>query len=151
MLGSNTMSSSNGFPVNGHRPTNGHAVVSRRSSRNVLGGELEPCSRDPLTGFFRDGACNTGPQDVGSHTVCCRVTAEFLAFLRSNGNDLMTPMPQYNFPGLQPGDQWCVCAASWKQAFDAGVACPVVLEATHEAALEVVDLEDLEEHAAEDD
>jgi uncharacterized protein (DUF2237 family) len=140
------MSSTNGHHVNGHG-VNGHAKLPAKA-RNVLGGELQPCSVDPLTGFFRDGACNTGPQDRGSHTVCARVTQEFLEYLRSQGNDLITPAPQYNFPGLQDGDQWCVCAASWRQAAEAGLACPVVLEATHEAALTIVDLADLEAHRA---
>jgi len=117
------------------------------TQRNVLGGPLAPCSTDPLTGFTRTGCCETGPDDLGSHTVCARVTAEFLAFSRSRGNDLSTPMPEYGFPGLKPGDQWCVCAARWKEAFDAGVAPPVVLAATHEAALEVITFEDLKAHA----
>jgi len=140
------MSSNNGHSLNGHK-ANGHAA-GQAYARNVLGGRLEPCSVDPLTGFFRDGACNTGPQDRGSHTVCARVTREFLDYIRSQGNDLITPAPQYDFPGLQPGDQWCVCAASWRQAFEAGVACPVVLEATHEDALKVVELAELEQHRA---
>lgn len=140
------MSSNNGHSLNGHG-VNGHAA-HQTHARNVLGGRLEPCSVDPLTGFFRDGACNTGPQDRGSHTVCARVTREFLDYIRSQGNDLITPAPQYDFPGLQPGDQWCVCAASWRQAFEAGVACPVVLEATHEDALKVVELAELEQHRA---
>lgn len=138
------MSSTNGHRVNGHR-ANGHAKLPEKA-RNVLGGELAACSIDPLTGFFRDGACNTGPQDRGSHTVCAKVTQEFLEYLRANGNDLITAAPQYDFPGLTDGDQWCVCAASWRQAAQAGVACPVVLEATHESALTIVDLADLEEH-----
>lgn len=140
------MSSNNGHSVNGHG-LNGHAARPGYA-RNVLGGRLEPCSVDPMTGFFRDGACNTGPQDRGSHTVCARVTREFLEYIRSQGNDLITPAPQYDFPGLQPGDQWCVCAASWRQAFAAGKACPVVLEATHEDALKIVDLAELEQHRA---
>ena len=140
------MSSNNGHSVNGHG-LNGH-VARPAYARNVLGGRLEPCSVDPLTGFFRDGACNTAPQDRGSHTVCARVTREFLDYIRSQGNDLITPAPQYDFPGLEPGDQWCVCAASWRQAFEAGVACPVVLEATHEDALKIVDLAELEQHRA---
>ncbi len=114
---------------------------------NVLGTPLQMCSRDPLTGWYRDGCCNTDDQDRGSHTVCARVTEEFLAFLASRGNDLITPMPQHRFPGLRPGDQWCVVAASWRQAYRAGVACPVVLEATHAAALEVVPLEELMQYA----
>lgn len=102
---------------------------------------------DPLTGFTRTGCCETGPDDLGSHTVCARVTAEFLAFSRSCGNDLSTPMPDYGFPGLKPGDHWCVCAARWKEAFDAGVAPPVVLAATHAAALDVIPFEDLKARA----
>lgn len=140
------MSSTNGHGANGHG-LNGHAKLPKKA-RNVHGGELQACSVDPLTGFFRDGACNTGPQDRGSHTVCAQVTQEFLEFLQANGNDLMTPAPQYNFPGLSDGDQWCVCAASWRQAAEAGLACPVVLEATHESALNIVDLAELEKHRA---
>lgn len=117
------------------------------SARNVLGGPLVACSYDPLTGFFRDGCCSTGPQDVGSHTVCARVTAEFLAYSGSRGNDLSTPRPEYRFRGLKPGDRWCVCASRWMEAWKAGVAPPVVLEATHEAALRVVPLEALRAHA----
>ena len=101
----------------------------------------------PLTGFFRDGCCNTSPQDIGSHTVCAVMTAEFLAFSRSQGNDLATPMPQYGFPGLKPGDRWCLCASRWKGAFDADVAPQVVLEATHAVTLHVVSLADLKQHA----
>jgi uncharacterized protein (DUF2237 family) len=119
----------------------------RRSGRNVLGGPLLACSFDPLTGFFRDGCCTTGPEDLGSHTVCARVTEAFLAFSRERGNDLSTPRPEYRFRGLKPGDRWCVCAARWLEACDAGVAPPVVLEATHEAALRIVPLKRLLEHA----
>lgn len=118
-------------------------------AKNVLGGELEACSTSPLTGFFRDGCCNTGPEDVGSHTVCTRVTAEFLDFSLSQGNDLLTPMPEYGFPGLQPGDQWCLCASRWAQAFGAGAAPQVVMAATHERALEVITLDQLRDHATE--
>lgn len=100
-----------------------------------------------MTGFFRDGSCHTCQEDVGSHTVCCQVTEAFLLFSRSRGNDLSTPNPQYQFPGLKPGDRWCVCAARWREAADAGVAPPVILEATHERALEVIALADLEYHA----
>jgi uncharacterized protein (DUF2237 family) len=117
--------------------------------RNVLGGELESCSTDPLTGFYRDGCCNTGPEDLGSHTVCAVVTAEFLAHQRQVGNDLSTPRPEYGFVGLQPGDRWCVCAARWQQAYDAGMAPPVVLAATHSRALEAVSLAALREHAVD--
>ena len=119
------------------------------TDRNVLGGELEPCGTDPLTGFYRDGCCTTGPEDVGSHTICAVVTAEFLAHQRSVGNDLSTPLPAYGFPGLQPGDRWCVVAARWLQAHEAGVAAPVVLASTHERALEIVPLEVLRSHAVD--
>lgn len=118
-----------------------------RKARNVLGGELATCSRAPLTGFYRNGCCDTGPDDHGSHTVCVRVSREFLEFSRSRGNDLTTPAPESGFAGLAPGDRWCLCAARWKEAYDAGLAPPVVLEATHEAALDVVDLAALREHA----
>ena len=115
--------------------------------RNVLGGPLATCSTAPLTGFYRDGCCNTGPEDVGLHVVCTRVTQAFLEFARGQGNDLITPAPQYNFPGLKPGDRWCVCAATWRQAFEAGVASPVILAATHEETLAVIPLEALKQHA----
>jgi len=118
-------------------------------AKNVLGGELEACSTSPLTGFFRDGCCNTGPEDVGSHTVCTRVTAEFLDFSLSQGNDLLTPMPEYGFPGLQPGDQWCLCASRWAQALGAGAAPQVVLAATHERALDEITLDQLRDHATD--
>jgi uncharacterized protein (DUF2237 family) len=118
-----------------------------RVQLNVLGTPLAPCSMDPLTGFYRDGCCKTGKDDTGSHVVCCRVTAEFLAFSRSRGNDLSTPRPEYQFPGLKPGDQWCVCAVRWREALEAGVAPRVVLEATHEAVLRFVAITDLERHA----
>ncbi len=114
---------------------------------NVLGGPLQGCSLTPRTGWFRDGCCNTDRSDRGSHTVCAKVTLEFLEFIRERGNDLITPAPQVGFPGLQPGDQWCVCAASWRQAFKAGKACPVVLESTHVSALRLVPLEELLTHA----
>ncbi len=116
-------------------------------ARNVLGGELVPCSVDPLTGFYRDGCCNTGAEDVGVHTVCTRVTQEFLVFSMQVGNDLSTPQPGLGFAGLRPGDQWCLCAPRWQEAFEAGVAPPVVLEATHAATLEWVRLDDLKQHA----
>lgn len=115
--------------------------------RNVLGGTLESCCTSPMTGFYRTGRCETGPQDVGLHVVCARVTSEFLAFSKAKGNDLSTPVPELGFPGLQPGDKWCLCAARWKEALAAGVAPPVVLGATHEAALEIVSLADLKRHA----
>jgi len=113
------------------------------TARNVLGTELEPCSLDPVTGFFRDGCCNTDEHDRGLHVVCTRVTAEFLEFSRSRGNDLVTPRLEFNFPGLKPGDQWCLCAMRWKEAFEADLAPPVVLQATHERALDVVTLAQL--------
>ena len=116
---------------------------------NVLGGTLEPCSNDPLTGFFRDGCCTTGPEDVGRHTICAVVTPEFLAHQRTVGNDLSTPVPAFGFPGLQPGDRWCVVAARWRQAYDDGVAAPVVLASTHEQALEIVPLDILKAHAVD--
>ena len=116
---------------------------------NVLGGELMPCSRDPLTGFFRNGCCETGPEDTGLHTVCAVMTAEFLAYSKSVGNDLSTPMPQYGFPGLKPGDRWCLCAPRWKEAFDAGCAPQVVLEATHEETLAITPLGVLKDFAVD--
>lgn len=115
--------------------------------KNVLGGDLEICSLSPMTGFYRDGCCNTGPEDGGSHTVCIRVTKEFLAFSKARGNDLSTPMPDFGFPGLKPGDRWCLCAARWKEALAAGAAPHIVLTATHERALDVVSLDDLKKHA----
>ena len=118
-----------------------------KPAKNVLGQKLETCGCEPMTGFYRDGCCNTGPQDLGVHTVCCVVTAEFLAVSARLGNDLSTPMPQYGFPGLKPGDRWCVCAARWLQVHEAGAACPVVLEATHEATLGIVSFDMLLEHA----
>jgi uncharacterized protein (DUF2237 family) len=118
------------------------------TAKNVLGTPLQTCSEAPLTGFYRDGCCNTGADDRGLHLVCCRVTAEFLAHQRAVGNDLITPVPHFRFPGLKPGDGWCVCVQRWQQSLEAGVACPVVLEATHIATLEFVDLEDLKKHAA---
>ncbi len=114
---------------------------------NVLGYELVPCSYDPLTGYFRDGCCNSDDSDSGAHVICVKVTREFLAFSILRGNDLSTPRPSYRFAGLQPGDRWCLCASRWKDACDAGVAPPVVLESTHIRALEFVLLEDLEKHA----
>lgn len=114
---------------------------------NVLGQALKDCSFDPLTGYFRDGCCKTSSVDTGSHVICARVTQEFLTFSLAQGNDLITPRPAYQFPGLQPGDQWCLCAMRWKEAFDAGVAPPVVLESTNERALHYVTLEQLQQHA----
>jgi uncharacterized protein (DUF2237 family) len=118
-------------------------------ARNVLGGELEPCGMDPVTGFFRDGCCNTSPEDVGSHTICAVVTAEFLEHQRSIGNDLMTPAPAFAFPGLEPGDRWCVTAANWLRAHEDGAPALVVLASTHERALDVVPLHALREHAVD--
>jgi uncharacterized protein (DUF2237 family) len=117
--------------------------------RNVLGGELEVCGTEPLTGFYRDGCCNTGDEDLGSHTVCAVVTVEFLAHQREIGNDLSTPRPELGFAGLRPGDRWCVCASRWRAAYEAGVAAPVVLAATHERALEVIPLGMLREHSVD--
>ena len=119
----------------------------RRSGRNVLGGPLAPCSDEPLTGFYRDGCCNTGVEDVGSHTVCAVMTAEFLAFSKERGNDLSTPVPEFQFRGLKPGDRWCLCAPRWQEAFAAGRAPKVVLAATHEGALEFAELVDLKRFA----
>jgi uncharacterized protein (DUF2237 family) len=122
--------------------------MSRDQDVNVVGGVLLPCSQEPLTGFYRDGCCATGPEDVGSHTVCALMTEEFLEFSRAAGNDLSTPRPELAFPGLQPGDRWCVCASRWLEAYDAGCAPPVVLGATHARALDVVSIELLTSHAA---
>ena len=114
---------------------------------NVLGTPLRACSLDPLTGWYRDGCCNTDQHDRGSHTVCARVTQDFLQHLQDQGNDLVTPAPHYNFPGLRPGDKWCVCASSWRQAAEIGVGCPVDLQATHMSALRLVSLELLMAHS----
>lgn len=119
------------------------------SDLNVLGGPLAVCSVRPLTGFYRDGCCNTGSEDLGLHVVCTQVTREFLEFARRQGNDLVSPAPHFGFPGLKPGDRWCVCAATWRQAYEAGVAAPVVLEATHEETLAVIPLEALKEYAVD--
>ena len=115
--------------------------------KNVLGGALAPCSTSPRTGFYRDGCCNTGPEDLGLHVVCVQVTEEFLAFARGRGNDLITPAPEFGFPGLQHGDRWCVCAATWREAFAASIAAPIVLAATHEETLAVIPLDALKQHA----
>ncbi|MEZ2226370.1 MAG: DUF2237 domain-containing protein [Microcoleus sp.] len=116
---------------------------------NVLGGKLETCCTSPMTGYYRDGKCNTGGGDYGAHTVCAQLTADFLQFSKSRGNDLITPVPAFNFPGLKPGDCWCLCASRWKEAMDAGVAPKVVLSATHALTLEYVSLEELKQHAAD--
>ncbi len=116
-------------------------------AKNVLGGEIESCCTSPMTGFYRDGRCNTGEEDAGAHVVCAEVTEEFLEFSRRTGNDLSTPVPGMGFPGLVPGDRWCVCAARWREALQAGYAPPVVLAATHERALEFVSIDDLKRHA----
>jgi uncharacterized protein (DUF2237 family) len=123
--------------------------AGRVTERNVLGGQLEPCGTDPMTGFFRDGACRTGPQDIGSHTICAVVTREFLEHQQSIGNDLVTPLPEYGFPGLVPGDRWCVTAANWARAYNAAAAAPVVLASTHERVLSIVPLVALREHAVD--
>ncbi|MCU1657687.1 MAG: hypothetical protein JWO57_2343 [Pseudonocardiales bacterium] len=119
------------------------------TERNVLGDKLEPCGMDPVTGFFRDGCCSTGPEDFGSHTICAVATAEFLDHQRSIGNDLSTPHPQYHFPGLVPGDRWCVTAVNWARAYNDGVAAPIVLASTNEAVLEIVPLAVLQECAVD--
>lgn len=118
-------------------------------SRNVLGGQLQPCSSEPVTGFYRDGCCNTGLGDVGSHTVCAVLSEEFLAHQKSVGNDLSSARLEYGFAGLNPGDRWCVCASRWRQAYDAGAASPVILAATHVRALELIPLAALRKHAAD--
>jgi uncharacterized protein (DUF2237 family) len=119
----------------------------RAAPKNVLGERLDECCSKPLTGFYRDGSCNTGPEDFGVHTVCTRVDADFLAFSKAAGNDLSTPVPQFGFDGLKPGDCWCLCAARWKEAFDAGQAPRIRLAATHEATLEIVPLDTLKKYA----
>ena len=117
---------------------------------NVLGEPLQPCSMNPLTGFYRDGCCKTGEDDSGKHIVCAQMTEDFLNYTKSRGNDLSPAIPQFGFPGLKPGDQWCLCASRWKEALDAGMAPPVQLRATHEAALEIVSLDELQHHALPD-
>ena len=129
--------------TNGNGNGNGH----RPKPKNVLGTELQSCCTDPMTGFYRDGYCRTGADDTERHTVCIIATDEFLAFSKAAGNDLSTPMPQYAFPGLKEGDQWCLCMLRWREAFEAGMAPQVILEATHEAALTVVSLDDLKQYA----
>ncbi|MEH1804008.1 DUF2237 family protein [Nostoc sp.] len=116
-------------------------------AKNVIDGNLEVCCTSPVTGFYRDGFCRTGGQDFGSHVVCAQVTSEFLEFTKSQGNDLSTAVPDFNFPGLKPGDRWCLCASRWQEALEAGVAPPVILSATHARALEVVSLDELKKHA----
>lgn len=123
--------------------------MEKDESLNALGTELEECSSAPLTGFFRDGSCDTNAQDIGSHTVCAVVTQAFLEFSRDKGNDLVTPLPEYGFPGLKPGDRWCLCAGRWQEALDAGAAPRVAIRATHRKALEVVALEDLKKYAVD--
>jgi uncharacterized protein (DUF2237 family) len=119
-------------------------------AKNVLGKPLKVCCTNPMTGFYRTGTCDTGPGDDGLHVVCARMTAEFLRFSRSRGNDLSTPFPEAGFPGLKPGDQWCLCASRWKEALEAGMAPPVVLAATHISTLEFVSLDELTAHAVDD-
>lgn len=119
-------------------------------ARNVLGEKLQPCCKFPMTGFYRDGYCNTGPEDIGQHTVCIRVTDQFLKFSREAGNDLSTPHPELDFPGLIAGDQWCLCALRWQEALEAGAAPQVILSSTHESALEVIKIEDLKKFAIDE-
>jgi hypothetical protein len=119
------------------------------NAKNVLGSPLETCCTEPMTGFYRTGCCETGPEDQGVHVVCAQVTEAFLSYTKAQGNDLSTPMPMFEFPGLKPGDRWCLCAARWKESLEDGVAPPVVLAATHAAALKFVSLEDLKNHALE--
>ena len=119
-------------------------------AKNVLGTKLQPCCKFPMTGFYRDGYCHTGPEDIGRHTVCIRATDEFLEFSKDAGNDLSTPREDLDFSGLIAGDQWCLCALRWQEAFEAGAAPQVILSATEESALEVIDLEDLKKHAADE-
>jgi uncharacterized protein (DUF2237 family) len=132
-----------------YTPAAGEAILGEVPDRNVLGGELEPCGTDPLTGFYRDGCCRTGAEDRGSHTVCAVVTAAFLEHQRRIGNDLVTPLPLYQFPGLIPGDRWCVTAVNWLRAHEQGAAAYVVLASTHERALQFVPLTALREHAVD--
>src|SRR6202030_1255859 len=129
------------------RDDRAHGEGWRNAARNVLGELLEVCSIKPMAGFFRDGCCNTSREDVGSHTVCVVMTADFLAFSKTCGNDLSTPMPQFGFAGLKPGDRWCLCAARWLQVQQAGAACPIILEATHENTLKIVPFELLIQYA----
>ena len=126
-------------------------LVPDSAAKNVLGTDLKSCCIDPMTGFYRNGFCQIGPEDLGVHAVCIEATEDFLAFSKSAGNDLSTPHPEYGFPGLKPGDQWCLCAPRWKEALDANIAPPVILEATHEAALSYATLEELKQHALDVD
>lgn len=119
------------------------------AQRNVIGQKLMPCSVDPVTGFYRDGCCHTGSEDIGSHTVCAVMTADFLTFTKAQGNDLSTPRPEFDFPGLKPGDRWCLCAGRWMEAYRAGCAPQVAILSTHERALEVCDLRALRSHAVD--
>ena len=123
--------------------------MSNKVQKNIFGEPLEPCSNDPLTGWMRDGCCNTDRNDRSLHTVCCVVTDDFLNFALSKGNNLITPAPQFNFPGLKDGDRWCVCAQTWQDAYDVGCACPVVLAATHEETLQIISLDKLREYSLE--
>lgn len=125
--------------------------TSQSTASNVLGTPLGICCTAPMTGFYRDGCCNTGAGDMGAHVVCAEMTADFLAYTQAQGNDLSTPVPAFQFPGLKPGDRWCLCASRWKEALDAGVAPPVHLEATHASALEYVSLAELQRHALPSD
>ncbi len=136
--------------TNQQNSTRGVNKIEKDDSINVLGHPLEPCSHDPMTGYFRDGACNTCAQDTGRHTVCAVMTAEFLAYSKYLGNDLSTPRPEFDFPGLKPGDQWCLCASRFLQAVDEGVAPQIQLSSTHQKTLEVVPLNVLAEHAVTD-
>jgi len=128
----------------GHRPS---GPDSMEDAKNILGTELEACSISPMTGFYRDGCCTADAEDLGVHAVCAELSAEFLEFSLVNGNDLVTPQPEVGFPGLKPGDRWCLCAPRWQEALEAGVAPPVVLSATHPGALEYISLDDLKRHA----
>lgn len=134
-------------PAGGFQSQAGRRMTTMTSeAKNVLGGQLQPCGYDPMTGFYRDGFCHTGPQDFGAHVVCAIVTDEFLEDTKSRGNDLSSPKPQFGFPGLKDGDAWCLCASRWYETYMSGMAPPVVLESTHEKALETIPLEILEEH-----
>ncbi len=132
---------------NGENGENGEN--DKTNAENVLGMPLKPCCKAPMTGFYRDGFCHTGPQDTGVHVVCAQLTAAFLSYTQAQGNDLSTPQPLYNFPGLKPGDCWCLCAARWQEALEDGVAPPVVLASTHKSALQHVSLADLKANAVE--